>query len=89
MEILEVEDLADDRLELARVQPGYKLSIHLALDVGRIGISNGHSVSKAKYRMVTGRAWIAHRCNGQVGRRRGPTLDERTAYNGQAAGPTA
>jgi glutamate-1-semialdehyde 2,1-aminomutase len=39
----------------------------------RIGISNGHSVSKAKYRMVTGRAWIAHRCNGQVGRRRGRT----------------
>jgi hypothetical protein len=27
--------------------------------IRRIGISNGHSVSKAKYRMVTGRAWIA------------------------------
>jgi hypothetical protein len=53
----------------------------------RIVISNGHSVSNAKYRMVTGRAWIAHRCNGRVGRRRGPTHDERTAYNvsGQSA----
>ena len=26
-----------------------------------------------------GRAWIAHRCNGRVGRRRGPTHGERTA----------
>jgi hypothetical protein len=39
--------------------------------------------------MVTGSAWIAHRCNGLDGRRRRPTHDERTAYNGQAAGPTA
>ncbi|MBT6274305.1 MAG: hypothetical protein HOI95_09245 [Chromatiales bacterium] len=38
-----------------------------ALAILQIGSTNGHSVSKAKYRMVTGRAWIAHRCNGRVG----------------------
>ena len=55
----------------------------------RIVISNGHTVSKAKYRMVTGRAWIAHRCNGRVGRRRRPTHDVRTVNNTKAAGRNA
>ncbi|MFT5447479.1 MAG: flagellar biosynthesis/type III secretory pathway ATPase, partial [Gammaproteobacteria bacterium] len=48
----------------------------------RIVISNGHSVSKSKYRMVAGQS---HRWRWLAGCRRGLTLDERTAYNVQVA----
>jgi hypothetical protein len=37
------------------------------ISIWRRVISNGHSVLNAKYRRVTGRAWIAHRCNGRAG----------------------
>lgn len=66
-------------------------SAHLPLGAfpGGIVNSNGRLMSKAKYRIVARLRLDYSPVTGLVGRRRGPTHGARTAYNVQAAGPTA